>query len=132
EIPRQSYFHSAAAVQASGAYLNNRYWQIRRALDQQGVRYDDELLWLYAAAAYNKGARTVFSLLTHQLVSRGPAAMSELMLNPKLTYMLLTDPEVLDRAFAELWSARMRKAYVEEMTRNMAFITGCLLPGGRL
>lgn len=132
DIPRNSYFHSATAVHASGAYLNNRYWQLRRALEQQNIDFDPELLWLYAAAAYNKGARTVFSLLTQQTVSRGPAAVSELLQNPTLTYLLLTDPEVLDRAFAEMWPKRTRQAYVEEMTRNMTYITGCLLPGGRL
>ncbi|MGZ3699619.1 MAG: hypothetical protein ACXWP5_15830, partial [Bdellovibrionota bacterium] len=134
-IPRQSkssYYNTTTAIVASGTYLNNRYWQIRRALDAQGVSYDPDLLWLYAAAAYNKGARTIFVLLTQQFLDRGEKALSELLQNPKLTHFLLTRPDVLEHSLKDLWPSRMRKAYIEELSRNMEFISSCALPGTAL
>lgn len=125
---RTSYFHESTAVLASASYLNNRYWQIRRALDNQKISYDPDLIWIYAAAAYNKGARSIFYILTQQYLLRGQRGVEQLLHHPKLTYVLLTDSETLDQSLRDLWPKKQRERYIEELVRNMKSITSCTLP----
>jgi hypothetical protein len=127
EQPPNSYFRTATAVFASGAYLNNRYQQLKNTLDHQNVSYDPEVLWLYAAAAYNKGSRSVFLLLSNEYMSRGAEALAALLKNSKDAYKLLTHAERLDISLRGVWKKEQRGRYVEELLRNMAIISSCSL-----
>jgi len=122
-----SYFRTSTAIFASAAYLNNRYQQIKTTLDHQGISYDPQVLWLYAAAAYNKGSRTVLLLLTHEYMSKGEAALKALLGSSKETYKLLTHSERLDFPLRGIWTTKTRSKYIEELLRNMASISSCAL-----
>lgn len=135
KVPKRdlaSYFHEGTSVIASAAYLNNRYWQIRRALDTQKISYDPALLWLYASAAYNKGARSIFFVLTQQYLLRGERGVEQLLHNPRLTYLLLTGSEGLETSLKDLWPKKQRERYIEELVRNMRYISACALPESTL
>jgi hypothetical protein len=129
---RNSYFFSNTAVFASAAYLNNRYRQLKRALDRQDIPYDPQVLWLYAAAAYNKGSRTIYSLLTQQRMYGGHSGISELLQNPKLSYALLTHRDLLDFSLRDLFPPETREKYVTELTRNMELVFSCVVPEASL
>lgn len=135
QLPEQapsSYFNARTAVFASGAFLNNRYQQIKRALDRQAVVYDPEVLWLYAAAAYNKGSRTVLVLLTDYYLSKGEKALSALLTDGAQSVALLTHEKLLHAALKDMWRKRRRDNYLEEMSRNMQAISSCVNPEIRL
>lgn len=123
--PRSSYFNMTTAVAASAAYLNNRYIQIKEALDSQQIEYHPEIIWLLASAAYNKGARTVFSLLNHQRKSIGNDGLSEILQSPRLTYKLLSSQQALKAGLRTLWPARKLEHYTEELSRNMDAVFSC-------
>lgn len=125
--PSTSYYRTSTAVFASAAYLNNRYQQLKRALDRQKIPYDPQVLWLYAAAAYNKGSRSIFLLLTNEYMSRGESAIQELLKSPKATYLLLTHPERLDYSLRGVWNKKTRTKYIIELLRNMEVISSCAL-----
>lgn len=125
--PLTSYFRASTAIFASGAYLNNRYQQLKSALDHQGISYDPQILWLYAAAAYNKGSRTVFLLLTHEYMSHGEGALRDLLSDPKAAYSLLTHQKRLDLTLKEIWTKKTRTKYIDELLRNMEVISSCSL-----
>jgi len=130
-LPEQiqtSYFNSRTAVYASGAYLNNRYQQLKRALDRQGVTYSPEVLWLYAAAAYNKGSRTVFVLLTHLYMKRGERGLSALLQDPVQSMALLSHEDLLNDSLKDFWRKRRRVKYLDELSRNMEVISSCVSP----
>lgn len=131
QLPEQvttSYFNSRTAVFASGAYLNNRYYQLKRALDRQGVTYSPEVLWLYAAAAYNKGSRTVFVLLTHLYMKRGERGLSSLLQDPMQSMALLSHEDLLNDSLKDFWRKRRRVKYLDELSRNMEVISSCVSP----
>jgi hypothetical protein len=125
--PSTSYYRTATAVFASASYLNNRFQQLKKALDRQKIPYDPQILWLYAAAAYNKGSRSIFLLLTNEYMSRGESALQELLKSPKATYLLLTHPERLDYSLREVWTKKTRTKYIIELLRNMEVISSCAL-----
>jgi hypothetical protein len=125
--PITSYYRTATAIFASAAYMNNRYQQLKKALDRQGISYDPQVLWLYAAAAYNKGSRSIFLLLTNEYLSKGEGALIELLNNSKATYNLLTHPERLDYSLREIWKKKTRIKYIGELLRNMEVISSCAL-----
>ncbi len=129
ELPTSSYFHAKTAVFASAAYLNNRYNQIVRAIEKQGLEYDHEVIWLYAAAAYNKGTKTVFNLLSNQRYYGGDQGVSELLKDAKLSYTLLTHANLIDHSLRELWASETREKYVKELTKNIELVVSCVTPG---
>jgi hypothetical protein len=128
QLPNSSYFHTKTAVFASAAYLNNRYNQIVRALEKQNIEYDPEVVWLYAAAAYNKGTKAVFNLLSDQRFYGGDQGLSELMKDPKLSYTLLTHTHLLDHSLRDLWQTETREKYVKELTKNIELVVSCVTP----
>jgi hypothetical protein len=132
EQAKTSYFNPRTAIFASAAYLNNRYNQIKSALDQKDMIYDPQILWMYAAAAYNKGARTVFTLLSHQRIFGGESSVSELLMSPKLSYALLTHEDMLEFSLRELWTGQTRRRYIKELSLNMKLVLSCVLPEARL
>jgi hypothetical protein len=127
-VPRTSYYRSSTAVYATGVYLNNRYQQIKKALDKKKIAYDPQILWLFAAAAYNKGARTILVLLTQQLSYGGDAGLGELLTHPKLSYSLLTREDLLEYSLRELWNPKIREKYVAELAQNMEQVINCAVP----
>ena len=123
--PVTSYYHYSTAVIASAAYLNNRYQQLKAALDHQGLSYDPKVLWLFAAAAYNKGARSVFALLTREFMLHGERSITKVLTHPKAAYLLLTQPKKLDPPFGQIWDKATRKRYIDELLINMEMISRC-------
>lgn len=127
EQSKTSYFRATTAIHASAAFLNNRYQQLKTALDHQKVSYDPQILWIYAAAAYNKGSRAVFLLLTHEYLSRGEEALETLLHSVKASQELFAETTRLDYPLREVWTRKNRTKYVEELLRNMAVISSCAL-----
>jgi hypothetical protein len=127
-VPNSSYFHTKTAVFASAAYLNNRYNQIVKALEKQNIDYDPEVVWLYAAAAYNKGTKTVFNLLSDQRYYGGDSGLSELMKDAKLSYTLLTHAHLLDHSLRDIFTNDTREKYVKELTKNIELVVSCVTP----
>jgi hypothetical protein len=132
EQPKTSYFRTTTAIFASASYLNNRYQQLKKALDRQGIKYNSQVLWLYAAAAYNKGSRSIFLVLTNEYLTRGESALKELLNSPKASYDLLTHPEKLDYPLREIWKQKTRTRYVSELLRNMEVISSCAISENHL
>ena len=126
--PKNSYFNASTAVLGSAAYLNNRYSQLKHSLEKNTLHYDPQVLWLYAAAAYNKGARSVFVVLSQQRMYGGEPAVAELLQSTKLSYALLTHKDLLDYSLSEVFSPEKREKYIIELTRNMESILSCALP----
>jgi hypothetical protein len=124
-----SYYRTKTAILASAVYLNNRYAQLRKTLNRQGISYDPLVLWLYAAAAYNKGFRSILLLLTHEYMKTGEKGLTQLLHDAKASYNLLTHSKRLDSSFARVWKKETRDKYVEELVRNMQVITSCSLMG---
>lgn len=127
-LPTSSYFHTKTAVFASAAYLNNRYNQIVKALEKQNIEYDPEVIWLYAAAAYNKGMKSVFNLLSDQRYYGGDQGLSELMRDAKLSYTLLTHAHLLDHSLRDIFPTEIREKYVKELTKNIELVVSCVTP----
>ena len=125
--PIVSYYHAPTAIYASGIYLNNRYRQIKHALDLQRIKYNPEVLWLYAAVAYNKGSRSMFILLTRYYMSYGQQAVEELLNDPIKTRTLFDNESNLDETLKEVWNSKVRPGYVHELHQNMRSLSSCAL-----
>jgi len=131
--PHSSYFHVDTAIGASAAYLGNRYHQLKRTLDRKGWKYDPEVLWMFASAAYNKGSRTVYVLLTQQREFGGDQAVNELLTNPHFAFSALTRKELLELSLTTLWDDPERRSrYITELIANMKAIHSCAIVGARL
>jgi hypothetical protein len=65
-----SYYNIPTAVVSSGTFYNNRYRHLKSILDYNKIKYNDEILWLLATGAYNKGGRAVISIMN--LIKSGP------------------------------------------------------------
>ncbi len=120
-----SYFRPETSVAATAAYLNNRHKQLTRVLNEEKIPFDPEVLWLYAAAAYNKGSRTVYVLITRQRLAAGDESIGEILQSPKLSLALLTHAELLDVALRNVWPTKQRPALIKEMILNLNAIRSC-------
>lgn len=132
EQPVQSYYNPATAIYTSAAYINNRYYELKSILDHQNLRYDPQVLWLYAAAAYNKGERSVLALLTSEYMKKGDDGIYQLLNNAKETYHFLTQPKNVEPPLQEIWQKKVLKRYMDEFLRNMEVVISCSVTGLRL
>lgn len=131
KIPDRSYFQERSGVNASTAYLMNRYSQLKRHLDRAGVQYNTDVLWIYAIAAYNKGARTIHMLLRFQLRHGGREWVSRIMTDPELTFRILQDELFLSRSFKYIWQGSKRqKLYARELSLHMKSFQECAIREG--
>ncbi len=123
--PVGSYFRTETSVAATAAYLNNRHAQLMRVLAEEKITFDPEVLWLYAAAAYNKGPRTVYVLITRQRLAAGDESIGEILQSPKMSLALLTHSELLDIALRNVWPTKQRPALIKEMILNLNAVRAC-------
>lgn len=129
EQKKNSYFHITTSINASAAYLNNRYRELEKTLVREGIPYHPDVLWIYAIAAYNKGTRSVNQLLSQQRRRFGEDHLLFLLNNPKSTFDLMTDDRALRKALRGRWTSKKVTVYAEEMKRNVASIKGCATKG---
>ena len=123
---RASYFYIPTAVVSSAAFLNNRYHQLRRNLDRKQIKYDPDLLWLYAAMAYNKGTRSVLSLWSDARRDGGKKRL-EKILTEKEELKKLANAKVLTRALRRIWSPHTAVPFARELKIHLENMRSCSL-----
>lgn len=125
EQNKNSYFHLVTSINASAAYLNNRYRELEKNMVREGIPYHPDVLWIYAIAAYNKGTRSVNQLLSQQRRKFGEDHLLFLLNNPKSSFDLMADERALRKALRGRWTHKKVTLYAEEMKRNVASIRSC-------
>jgi hypothetical protein len=90
-------------VISSGLFLNNRYLQLKRILDKQAITYDTDLLWVYAAMAYNKGTRSVLSIWKEYRKKKGEKEFQEILNSPAAVKKFLNQDRIIQAALAKIW-----------------------------
>jgi hypothetical protein len=98
-----SYYSIPTAVISSGLFLNNRYLQLKRILDKQAITYDTDLLWVYAAMAYNKGTRSVLSIWKEYRKKKGEKEFQEILNSPAAVKKFLNQDRIIQAALAKIW-----------------------------
>ncbi|MBI2711373.1 MAG: hypothetical protein HYX41_00725 [Bdellovibrio sp.] len=141
ELNADSYFRIPVGVVTTASYLNNRYLQLRSALDHLGIAYDPVILWFFAAAAYEGGTRSVFTVLTHELISRGEKNLSHILSDMETAKTFLTQKENLEYPISTLSgpdsprglaSESESSKKIQSITRTMENIMSCLLPEAKV
>lgn len=120
-----SYFSIPTAVAASGAYLNNRYHQLRAILDRRQLTYQPDLLWLYAAMAYNKGTRSVLSLWKDSQRRQGPAYLQQILVDNESFRASVSNPRTVLRTLKRIWPADQAEAYAQELRIHLQNMWDC-------
>lgn len=122
-----SYFSIPTAVVATGLYLRNRYLHLTRILEERDYKYDPQILWLYAAMAYNKGTRGILSFWNEQQNQGGRSRVKDLVLNKKIFFNVATQPRIYEAGFARIWSFQKSKHYSKELAIHLKNISSCAL-----
>lgn len=128
DLNNESYFRIPVGVFTSAVYLNNRYQQLKTALDRLGVTYDPVILWFFATAAYESGMRPVYSVLTHELMSRGDRALSHILSDMGAAQEFLTKRRHLEYSFRRILPAETLENQIQALTRTMDSVISCVLP----
>lgn len=122
-----SYYFIPTAVAASAAYLNNRYHQLGRILELQGYRPDPDLLWLYAAMAYNKGTRSVLSFWNQIYRESGTAGLARVISSRQRFVKLTEERPLIQRALNRIWATGQADSYSQELILHVKQIRECSL-----
>lgn len=122
-----SYYFIPTAVASSAVYLNNRYHQLKRILEKNGLPYDPQLLWFYAAMAYNKGTRSVLSFWNDAQKRGGKSQVEKLVLENNSFLRSLNDPVLFNRTLKKIWTEGEADAYAQELKVHMANMRDCVL-----
>lgn len=122
-----SYYFIPTAIAASATYLNNRYYQLRGILTKNGLPHDPQLLWFYAAMAYNKGTRSVLSFWNDARSRGGDTQVEKLVLENNSFLKSLNDPVLFNRALKKIWTGDEADAYARELKVHMANMKDCVL-----
>lgn len=128
ELAANSYFRIPIGVFASASYLNNRYQQLRSALDHLAISYDPVILWFFAAAAYESGTRSIYSLFTHELMSRGDKSLSHILSDMGAAHQYLTQKENLEYPLRASIPHEVDGGRIQSLTQTMENIMSCVLP----
>jgi hypothetical protein len=122
-----SYFYIPTAVVSSASFLNNRYLQLKRILERKKLTYDPDMLWLYAAMAYNKGTRSVLSFWNQALQEGGPKEVSKLLRERRALFETLANSRRLTHSLRRIWPAREAASYAKELSIHMKNLGDCAL-----
>jgi len=120
-----SYYNIPTAVVSSALYFNNRYSHLKKLLHKHDLNYDPELLWLYAAMAYNKGSRSVLSYWN--LIRRvdGEDKLESLLIDKKAFFKSVETPYRFSQALQRIWSKAKAIRYAKELSTHMKNIISC-------
>ncbi len=125
-----SYFYIPTAVAATGAYLNNRYLHLKRILERKEIQFDPALLWLHAAAAYNKGTRGVLSFWNTQRERRGTKGLAKLLSDREAFFKSFAASDTFDEALERIWPTDDALAYSRELRVHLKNLRDCAVAGG--
>jgi hypothetical protein len=120
-----SYFSIPTAVVASASYLNNRYMQLESEFKRHGYPADPDLIWLSAAMAYNKGSRSVLTILNEVQKYSGRDGVHQLMTDPDVFFRTTTNHRFLTRSFETIWGTKQARAYGRELAVHVARLRDC-------
>ena len=120
-----SYFNIPTAVVSSALFLNNRYLHLKRLLEKQKVTYNSDVLWLYAAMAYNKGSRTVLSFWNEYRKLYGTRGLEKLLGSAEATFSVLDQDTLFQAAIRRIWSEDEVSRYAFEAKTHLKNIYGC-------
>jgi len=119
-----SYYFIPTAVAASAAYLNNRYHHLSSLLERRRIAYDADLVWFFAALAYNKGTRGVLSLWNGAGHERVPP-LRRLMSEPAALFVALEDEHWVRDALEKIWPTDLAAAYGRELRIHARNLRDC-------
>lgn len=122
-----SYFSIPTAVVSTGLYLKNRYLHLGRLLDKRGIRYDPQILWLYAVMAYNKGTRGILSFWNAEEAKHGTNRIRKLLTSKKELETLHDDTGAFIAGFSRVWNKRRAGAFSRELSIHLKNISECAL-----
>jgi hypothetical protein len=120
-----SYYYIPTAVTASAAYLNNRYHHLRQILEKRKYGYQPDLLWLYAAMAYNKGTRSVLALWNDALRHGGVAGLEAILTDQKKFRASVSDSRTVYRTLKRIWPANQAVPYATELRIHLKNMWDC-------
>lgn len=127
-----SYFFIPTAVATSAVYYNNRYLQLKRVLERNHIRFHPQILWLFAAMAYNKGSRGVIAIWQDVRRTEGDHALEGAMTRLDLFEDLVNDSNRVQRALRRIWPDQMAVAYAGELRMHINRVMKCaLISSGR-
>lgn len=122
-----SYYYIPTGVLSSAAYLNNRYLHLAGILNKKQIRYDPELLWIYAAMAYNKGTRSILSFWNEARRRGGIEAVERLTTEPVALFVSVNDAKISTRALRRIWDAEIAKSFSNELKIHVNNLKACSL-----
>jgi len=120
-----SYYYIPTAVVSTGSFLQNRFLQLKHALRWQGIDPDPQLLWLYAAMAYNKGTRTVLSLWNEIQRTEGIDGVRASVVNPDTFNRVASDSALADASLRRIWPKDRAHWYSKELVLHIRQIRQC-------
>jgi hypothetical protein len=122
-----SYYAIPTAVTSSAAYLNNRYLQLRGILEAQQIPYDPQILWLYAAMAYNKGTRAVLTLWNEERATGGKARVTRLVTDKETAFKVFSNTTAITNSLKRIWPNLEATNYSRELIIHMENIRSCAI-----
>ncbi|MEZ4751773.1 MAG: hypothetical protein R3B54_14430 [Bdellovibrionota bacterium] len=122
-----SYFSIPTAVVTTGLYLRNRYLHLGGLLDRRGIRYDPNLLWLYAVMAYNKGTRGILNFWNEEEKRFGTNRIRRLVTEPNTLRELAANRGLFTAGFTRIWNRTRARSYSEELSIHLSNIAACAL-----
>lgn len=120
-----SYYFIPTAVTSSAAYLNNRYHHLERILKEQNIDYNNELLWIYAAMAYNKGTRSVLSLFNSARKAGGNVHVEHLLTDKNILFASLSNQTFFTKALRRIWPGNEAASYAKELRIHTQNLKAC-------
>lgn len=120
-----SYFSIPTAVVSSAAYLNNRYYQLKRNLEHRGLKYSPDILWLYSAMAYNKGARSILSFWNVVREKRGLRSLENSLLTTKGFTEMVESRPLVEGALKRIWDDDTAVHYADELQVHTRRLQEC-------
>lgn len=124
-LSMSSYYSIPTAVTASAIYLHNRYFQLSQILEKRGLSYNSDILWLFAAMAYNKGTRSVLTLWNTIYRNSGPEYFSLLLKDYNTFRSSTEDPLLLAKSLGKIWNDSKAKPYAKELKVHTKNIMSC-------
>jgi len=122
-----SYYSIPTAVSSSALFLHNRWFQLRRVALAKNLSFSDEVLWMWAALAYNKGARGVFTLWQQIQKEQGKGALQAALTDPAQFRKVIDSQALIQRAFKRIWVPARASFFARELSLHGRNVTDCAL-----
>lgn len=120
-----SYYSIPTAVTSSAIYLHNRYFQLSKLLEKRSITYNPDILWLFAAMAYNKGSRSVLTLWNTIYRKNGAEKFTELLNNYDYFRNVTENSALLSKSLKKIWNENQAKSYSNELRIHTKNISSC-------